>query len=408
MRIRSITSFYDPRLPQPEETLNKLSNLSASLTQQISSDVAPVQSTRLATSPFPLYLKGLNFETIIDRVKKMEETTRQMGWQYLSLGPALPSSSGFCELIPSLLAETRDVFFSAVIADSKFLYPEMVKKCATVIHAASSLELDGFANLRFAALANVKPFTPFLPSAYHRVGSPPSISFAVECADAVISAFKGAPDLETAQIDLLDNLEGFTRQIMEIYGQLTAGLGIECKGFDLSPAPFPEDWCSLGGAIESLGLEHIGGIGSLAPVAIIADTLDRGSWPRVGFNGMMLPLLEDSVLARRAEQGLLSVRDFMLYSTVCGTGLDTIPLEGETSTSQLECVLMDIGSLALRLGKPLTARLMPIPGKKAGDMTGFNFPFFANSRVLALDGQRLSPPLMQGSPIRLRPRKPRK
>jgi len=142
---------------------------------------------------------------------------------------------------------------------------------------------------------------------------------------------------------------------------------IEFLGFDFSPAPFPEDWCSLGGAIEKIGLEHIGGCGSLGAVAIIADTLDRGKWQRAGFNGMMLPVLEDSVLARRAEEGLLSIKDLLLYATICGTGLDTIPLAGDTTLEQLKAVIMDIAVLSVRLDKPLTARLMPIPGKKVGE-----------------------------------------
>ena len=404
MRIRSITSFYDPLAPDAEEALQKLAGLSARLARKISTDLVPVQSTRLATSPFPRFLKGLHTDDAIDRVVKLEASTCHLGWQYLSLGPALPGAKGACDLIPLLLAETRDVFFSTIIADKEYLYTDMVRKSAEIIQAAAYLEPDGFANLRFAALARVKPFTPFLPAAYARVGSPPVITFAVECADAVIDAFKGASDLDTARRDLLNRLEEFTRQIMDIYRLLAQGTGIECKGFDLSPAPFPEDWCSLGGALETLGLEHIGGIGSLAPVAFIADTLDQGNWLRVGFNGMMLPLLEDSVLARRAGQGLLSVHDLLLYSTVCGTGLDTIPLAGNTTAAQLECVLMDIGCLALRLAKPLTARLMPIPGKQAGDATGFDFSFFANSRVLALDGQQLAPPLLSNTPLKIAPR----
>jgi len=78
----------------------------------------------------------------------------------------------------------------------------------------------------------------------------------------------------------------------------------------------------------------------------------------------MLPVLEDSVLARRAEEGLLSIKDLLLYATICGTGLDTIPLAGDTTLEQLKAVIMDIAVLSVRLDKPLTARLMPIPGKK--------------------------------------------
>jgi len=103
----------------------------------------------------------------------------------------------------------------------------------------------------------------------------------------------------------------------------------------------------------------------------------------------MLPVLEDSRLAKRAAEGSLTLKDLLLYSAVCGCGLDTVPLPGDASAEQITGVLLDVGALALRLNKPLVARLMPIPGKAAGDPTGFDFEFFANSRVLALDAAPL-------------------
>lgn len=136
--------------------------------------------------------------------------------------------------------------------------------------------------------------------------------------------------------------------------------------------------------MEALGLEALGASGTLAVSAFLTDTLDRARYPRAGFNGLMLPVLEDSTLAQRAGQGLFSVQDLLLFSAVCGTGLDTIPLPGDTTPGQLEALLLDLAALALRLDKPLTARLMPIPGKRAGDLTDFDFPYFANSRIMEL------------------------
>ena len=71
-----------------------------------------------------------------------------------------------------------------------------------------------------------------------------------------------------------------------------------------------------------------------------------------------------------------------MYSAVCGTGVDTIPLPGDTPPEHITALLLDIAALALRLNKPLTARLMPVPGKIAGETTNFNFPYFANSRII--------------------------
>ena len=136
--------------------------------------------------------------------------------------------------------------------------------------------------------------------------------------------------------------------------------------------------------MEKLGPVKLGLSGSLAAAAFLADTLDRGQWKRTGFNGLMLPVLEDSTLAARAASGTLTLKDLLLYSTVCGTGLDTVPLPGDASADQLAAVLVDVAALSMRLKKPLTARLMPIPGKQAGDVIHFDFDYFADGKVMAL------------------------
>jgi len=404
MRIRSITSFFDPSSPSADQDLVRLATLSKTLRVVINSKIVPVLSTRLATVPFPYYLSGFSSSEQQSRVAALGQKARELGWQYLSLGPALPEYPWSYAVIPQLLNIAGDIFCSAVIADENCFHPAAVRASARVIRETATLSPDGFTNLRFAALANVAPGAPFLPAAYHKHASPPAISIAVECADAVLSAFDGTTDIEASSTSLVRQLEELATAISSTFSDLSAGSGIPLLGFDFSPAPFPEDWCSLGGAVEKLGLMHIGGSGSLAAVAVVANSLDKGKWPRVGFNGMMLPVLEDSVLARRAEQGLLTVKDLLLYSTVCGTGLDTIPLAGATTKEQLESILMDVAALSVRLAKPLTARLMPIPGKAAGDETGFDFEYFASSRVMALEGQALNSPLNGNNPIFLQPR----
>jgi hypothetical protein len=100
----------------------------------------------------------------------------------------------------------------------------------------------------------------------------------------------------------------------------------------------------------------------------------------------------------------LTVKDLLLYSTVCGTGLDTVPLAGDTTADQLSALLLDVSALAARLDKPLTARLMPIPGKQPGDLTGFNFGYFANSRVMALKAEPLGNVLTGKEAFQLDPR----
>jgi len=148
----------------------------------------------------------------------------------------------------------------------------------------------------------------------------------------------------------------------------------------------------------------MGGHGTLAAAAFLADALDRARIPSVGFSGLFFPVLEDSVLAARAAEGRLTVNDLLLYCTVCGAGLDTVPLPGAIDRDTLGGILLDVGALSLRLNKPLTARLMPIPGKKAGDEIHFDFAYFADSRVLATRDSGLGGFLAGDEVIEIAPR----
>jgi len=134
--------------------------------------------------------------------------------------------------------------------------------------------------------------------------------------------------------------------------------------------------------MEILGAPKVGLAGSLAAATILTNILDEGRWLRAGFNSLMLPVLEDHTLAARSESGNFSIKDLLIYSAVCGTGLDTVPLPGDISAEKIEALLVDLAALSLRLNKPLTARLMPIPGKKSGEKTNFDFEFFKNGSTM--------------------------
>jgi hypothetical protein len=254
---------------------------------------------------------------------------------------------------------------------------------------AATITPDGFSNLRIAALANVPPGSPFFPAAYHGGGAP-AFALACEAADLAVAAVDQAASLGEARRSLVRLVEDNADRLVGVAQDLASKSGVKFNGIDFSLAPFPEEQCSFGTAMEKLGVPAVGLHGSLAAAAFLVDSLDRAKYPRVGFNGLFLPLLEDATLARAADQGSLSVKDLLLYAAVCGTGLDTIPLPGDVSAGQIAAVLLDLASLAQRLAKPLTARLMPLPGKRAGDPVQFDFAYFASSRVLALEAEPLS------------------
>jgi uncharacterized protein len=397
MKIRSITYFCDPKFPLDEKILLGAGKFLSQAKSAFEAGGYEVQTVRLATIPFPRLLGEKNIDELPKFANQFAKTIKQAGILYASLGPALPEFPRSYQVISEAIAASEDIFFSGAMTDhydgkpsESKIYMAAVKACADVIVKCATLDPNGFANLRFAALANVNASAPFFPAAYHD-GGQPAFAIAVESADVAVNAFAGQTSLSAGRSALVAEITRHGQAIARIATKEL--VDVQFRGIDFSLAPFPDDTHSLGNAVEKMGVPKIGLHGSLAAAAILTEAIERAEFPHIGFNGFMQPVLEDSILAKRAAEGTLTVKDALLYSAVCGTGLDTVPLPGDTSADEITPLLLDLCALSLRLDKPLTARLMPVPGKWAGDSTEFDFAFFANSRVMKLDSEPLSLPL---------------
>ena len=402
MKIRSITCFVNANPDGSIPDIESAAKVSARGCELFNQAGIEIQSSRLATQPFTSYFPH-DKRPAAALARNMEQSIQSSGFTYLSLGPVNSEAGWAYKCIPEILAGTRNVFCTGIIADLTQGIPlPAARACAEVIASCTLIDPAGFTNLRFAALANVPPHGPFFPAAYHD-GGKPGFSLAMECAETALESMQNAPDISDAARLMVARFEAAAKSLENLCAIISRETSFEFFGFDFSPAPFPDDSCSLAAAMESLGVE-IGRHGSVMAAAILASALDKGTWKKAGFNGMMLPVLEDSLLARRTEDAQFTVKDLLLYSSVCGTGLDTVPLPGDASPEQLSALLLDVAALSLRLDKPLTARLMPIPGKKAGDKTGFDFAFFANGRVMELCAQPVSGLLSRDEVLHLVPR----
>jgi uncharacterized protein (UPF0210 family) len=176
-----------------------------------------------------------------------------------------------------------------------------------------------------------------------------------------------------------DTLIARAAPVVELVQRIAREKQVQFGGVDLSPAPMGED--SIVPALEMCGGGPLGGPGTLAAVAAVTAALKSTTLPMCGYCGVMLPVLEDAMLGLRWEEGRVNTHQLLLYSAVCGTGLDTIPLAGTTSAEGIARLLLDVATLALRLRKPLAARLFPIPGKKAGERTEFVSPHLINTVI---------------------------
>ena len=390
MKIRSVTYFDDPGYPVKDDFLSRAGNFARETRRHFEAAGLELQTVRFASPPFPVFLSNLTNDQIIEFAINLEKALIDHGFDYISLGPALPEKPESFSVVPELIRNTENTFCSGLMTQAeKGLSLPAVRACGEIICQLAPLDENGFKNLYFAALGNVPAGGPFFPAAYHD-GSGAKFSIAVEGADLAVETFVNSKSFADARDQLINLIENHGINIGAVSHDLARITRAQFGGIDYSLAPYPDDTLSIGKALEDTGVKTIGNHGSLAAAAFLADTLDRADFPRSGFSGLMLPVLEDSILADRAASGKLDIKDMLLFSSVCGTGLDTVPLPGDATPQQISAVLFDLGALSLRLDKPLTARLMPIPGKKAGEPTSFDFPFFANSKVLGLQAEALS------------------
>jgi len=386
MKIRSVTVFCQPGFPPNRLLLQQLGIFGQHARRLYSEAGYEVESLRLATPPFADFIGPDNFQ---EAALTLAIEAHAEGFDYVSLGPVPSDRPELLELIPSTLAQSQNVFFSTQLTTPAHeVSLPSAQACARLITQLAKVEPNGFANLNFCALANVPAYAPFFPAAYAEPGAP-AFALALEAADLAGEVFSQAQSLHTARQNLISEIEANAQKLEAVAEKLCNIYGIIFKGLDFTLAPHPAAGVSIAKALEALGLPAFGLHGSLFASAFLTDSLDQAHFARTGFNGLMLPVLEDAGLAQRAAEGLISTSDLLLCSAVCGTGLDVIPLPGEAGPAQLYPILLDLGALALRLNKPLTARLMPIPGKAAGDPTHFSFDYFANSRIVALKAEPL-------------------
>jgi uncharacterized protein (UPF0210 family) len=391
MRVRSVTIGANLTYPLEAARFRVFEQFQARARSLFERAGLEVQTVRLATQPFPEMVQDPEPSRVAQFAVELEGLCLAHGIDYCSIGTVeaahREANLAYLDAVPEVIRQTEVVFATASVASSASGFNlAATVRAAQVIADIARTTPQGFGNLRFAVLANCEPGSPFFPVSYHR-GPDTSFSIATEAADLAVAAFTRARTLDEAQHNLRVAVEGQAQIIEGVCSALATEFDYRFGGIDFSMAPYPETARSVGHAIEKLGVDVFGSNGTLFAVALMTRVLREARYSRCGFCGVMLPVLEDSTLAQRSTRDLYTLDSLLLYSAVCGTGLDTIPLPGDVSEEDLAAILLDLCTLAVVVDKPLTARLMPVPGKAVGDLTDFDFSYFANARVMDVQGR---------------------
>lgn len=343
-----------------------------------------VQTIRIATQPFPEYTKGMSTKEAVAFFKEYDALSEKEKFAP-AIGPAMLNASdpeSQADLLAEILANTKHIRGSIVIAGDDGIRWRAIGAAARAIKKLEDTTEHSQGNFNLGAIAEVGPLTPFFTAAYHN-GFGHQFAIGLESANIVAEAFRGATDIDSAGKKLNIMLTEHAIEIERHAQRIDRETGWAYVGIDLSPAPMKD--ISIGAAIENLIQQPFGSAGTLTAAGTITAAIKSIPVKQTGYNGLMLPILEDSRLAQRWSEGRVSLEGLLSYSAVCGTGLDTVPLPGDITVEQLDMILADVATLAFKWKKPLTARLLPVKGKGPGDKTEFDDPFLVNTTIQPLE-----------------------
>jgi uncharacterized protein len=343
-----------------------------------------VESLRIVTQPVGELVAGLPEEQALAFLTQLDQLSAKENF-LPNVGPAMMHDSddpAMMHLVESALSTLPNIEANTIIADDAGIHWKTIHRTAELVKYVAEHSARAQGTLNFTATAMLKPLSPFYPGAYH-TGPGKQFAIGFEGANVVAEVFKrDKGNAEAATADLTLALTKHAKVADAIGDKVAAETGWNYVGVDPTPAPLGD--VSIGAAIENFTGAKFGSSGTLTAARIITAAVKAVPVKQTGYSGLMVPVMEDKVLAQRWAESTYNIDSLLAYSAVCGTGLDTVPLPGDVTLEQMERMYSDVASLAVKWNKPLSARLQPVPGKKPGDMTDYQDPYFFNTTLHAL------------------------
>jgi uncharacterized protein (UPF0210 family) len=387
-KVRAITGFVtiDAKSypAQLEQTVKFLSHVR----DAVNAAGYEVASVRISTQPFPEYTRGLSQTDAVKLLRGIDELAGRLDF-IPNVGPAMVNDAdgaSAVDLITEVLSRPGNRLNANIVtAGDDGIHWNAVRQAARIVKGVGERSPHGQGNFNFAAIAMLKPYGPFYPGAWHPGGGPRSFAIGLEAANVVMDVFSREHDPRTAGRALTEALSVHTRAVEAAAMKAAAGSGWTYSGID--PTPAPGGAISIGKAIESFTGMPFGSPGTETAAGIITRAVKDVPVQQTGYSGLMIPVLEDAVLTRRWTEGTYGLDSILAYSAVCAGGVDTVPLAGDTSENAIAGIIGDVATLAFKWSKPLAVRLLPAPGKKAGEMTEFSGAL-ANAIIQPLIGSQ--------------------
>ena len=320
---------------------------------------------------------------LINKLLFIQNQSKKLSIRWISLtlcSNQFENIENIPEIIRTVILKISNIFVHLVVSEN--MKPIFDFYAKTIIEV-SRLSQSGFDNFRLGISNGKTKNTPFFP--YANFKDKLSYSVGLETLKDLINECYANPELDISE-KLQKYQQKFIYSLIELNEFLSKNSILEYKGIDASLAPIPQTIQSIGLLYEFLGVSTLGNLGSLSITSRLTDFIsqafDNSKAKKAGFNGVMFSPLEDDWLSKQSIQGILNIESLMLYSTVCGCGIDMLPLPGDIFVETIASLICDVVTLSYKLNKPLGIRVLPIPGKFSNDKTNFNHDFLSDMKII--------------------------
>lgn len=347
----------------------------------------PIIHKRISVTPIAIAAEACRADSFVPVAKTLDRAGKAVGVNFIGGFSALVEK-GFTrgdrvliDSIPEALAATDIVCSSVNLASTKAgINMDCVREMGEIIKRTAELTRDqqAIGCAKLVVFANAPGDNPFMAGAFHGVSE----------AEKVVSVGVSGPGVvkyaleNLKKADFTEIAETIKRTAFKItrVGQLVAReasrrLGVPFGIIDLSLAPTPAVGDSVANVLEEMGLESCGAPGTTAALALLNDAVKKGGLMASshvgGLSGAFIPVSEDKGMIDAVNRGSLSLEKLEAMTCVCSVGLDMIAVEGETSAATISGIIADEAAIGMINNKTTAVRIIPVPGKKVGDMVEY-------------------------------------
>ncbi|CAA6810256.1 MAG: Unknown protein [uncultured Sulfurovum sp.] len=334
-------------------------------------------------------LDPLAEDILFENIEKLSKFSNYLGLRWFNISFNLIKQQKsqvdyLCKISFQILEKFENSFINLMVAQ-EHINNYAVMKSAELIKQVSYLKVNGIDNFRLGVSLNIEPNTPFFPFSYSNKND--SFSIAIESTQSMLASIKHNFDDDYAELkkNIIDDLSNDLVLIDNLSRNLASKYDLAYHGQDISLSPYPDENISVIEILNHLGIDDFGSNGTQFLTSyltsILKDIIVKTKIKAIGFNGVMYSLLEDKLMCQAHNKKNFSIDSIILYSTVCGCGLDMVPLPGDVLKEEIASMILDVATTSIKLNKPLGVRVLPIQGKKEDEMTELKLDFLTNTQI---------------------------